>query len=143
MSSARNYLCAVASADSYPAALRLAEHAKQVVKMMGHIQQEFENDLSKDVRPFISPRVTRSSTNWAAPASTSQTLSQRGNPRDRWRDREMLPVCSTAASTWLSFPSRSRRDLNIIPLFEEELLVVRPSANKLAADISALCAPPT
>ncbi len=35
-----------------PAALRLAEHAKQVVKMMGHIQQEFENDLSKDVRPF-------------------------------------------------------------------------------------------
>src|SRR6266480_3769683 len=35
-----------------PAALRLAERAKEVVKMMGHIQQEFENDLAKDVRPF-------------------------------------------------------------------------------------------
>src|SRR5437899_9529745 len=35
-----------------PAALRLAEHAKEVVKRMGHIRQEFENDLSKDVRPF-------------------------------------------------------------------------------------------
>src|SRR5260370_5790975 len=35
-----------------PAALRLAEHAKEVVRMMGHIQQEFENDLSKDVRPL-------------------------------------------------------------------------------------------
>src|SRR5260370_38319570 len=35
-----------------PAALRLAERAKEVVKLMGHIQQEFENDLSKDVRPF-------------------------------------------------------------------------------------------
>src|SRR5580704_17436881 len=35
-----------------PAALRLAEHAKEVVRMMGHIQQLFENDLAKDVRPF-------------------------------------------------------------------------------------------
>src|SRR5260370_769931 len=35
-----------------PAALRLAERAKEVVKLMGHIKQEFENDLSKDVRPF-------------------------------------------------------------------------------------------
>src|SRR2546421_12488287 len=35
-----------------PAALRLAERAKEVVKMMGHIQQEFENGLTKDDRPF-------------------------------------------------------------------------------------------
>lgn len=35
-----------------PAAMRLAEQAKEVVKMMDHIQQEFENDLSKGVRPF-------------------------------------------------------------------------------------------
>src|SRR3989454_9865938 len=25
---------------------------RSVVKLMGHIQQEFENDLSKDIRPF-------------------------------------------------------------------------------------------
>src|SRR5437016_12927272 len=35
-----------------PAALRLAEHAKEVSKRMGHIRQEFENVLSKDVRPL-------------------------------------------------------------------------------------------
>src|SRR5260370_12155613 len=35
-----------------PAALRLAEHAKEVIKRMGHILQEFENDLSTDVHPF-------------------------------------------------------------------------------------------
>src|SRR2546425_9922864 len=35
-----------------PAASRLADHAKHVVRLMGQIEQEFENDLSKDVRPF-------------------------------------------------------------------------------------------
>lgn len=33
-----------------PAASRLAEHAQKVVTLMGHIQQEFENDVT--VRPF-------------------------------------------------------------------------------------------
>src|SRR6195256_4069063 len=47
-----------------PAALRLAERAKEVVRMMGHIQQEFENDLEKDIRPFhfatgVAARFTR------------------------------------------------------------------------------------
>src|ERR1700741_1481325 len=35
-----------------PAATRLAEHAKAVVKRMSQIRQEFANDLSKDTRPF-------------------------------------------------------------------------------------------
>src|SRR5205809_8066731 len=35
-----------------PAALSLAAHAKEVIKRMGHIRQDFENDLSKDERPF-------------------------------------------------------------------------------------------
>src|SRR5437660_8161302 len=35
-----------------PAASRLGEHAKDLVKRMEQIQQEFENELSKDVRPF-------------------------------------------------------------------------------------------
>ena len=35
-----------------PAGLRLAEHARAVVKMMSHMLQEFEDDLSKDARPF-------------------------------------------------------------------------------------------
>src|ERR1700758_1076280 len=35
-----------------PAANRLAEHAKAVVKLMGQLQEEFASDLSKDTRPF-------------------------------------------------------------------------------------------
>ncbi len=35
-----------------PAASRLAEHAQKVLTLMGHIQQEFENDVTKDMRPF-------------------------------------------------------------------------------------------
>src|SRR6266567_4328116 len=35
-----------------PAAVRLAERAREVVRLMGHIQQEFENDVTKDSRPF-------------------------------------------------------------------------------------------
>jgi DNA-binding transcriptional LysR family regulator len=35
-----------------PAALRLAEHAKEVVRWTSQIQQEFADDVSKDVRPF-------------------------------------------------------------------------------------------
>ncbi len=35
-----------------PAAIRLAEHARAVVKLMNQIGQEFELDSSKDTRPF-------------------------------------------------------------------------------------------
>jgi len=35
-----------------PAATRLAERARAVVKLMEQIEQEFANDLSKDARPF-------------------------------------------------------------------------------------------
>lgn len=35
-----------------PAALRLAEHAKALIQMTNQIKQEFENDLTKDTRPF-------------------------------------------------------------------------------------------
>jgi len=32
--------------------VRLAEHAKDLIKRMGQIKQEFENDLATDTRPF-------------------------------------------------------------------------------------------
>src|SRR5262249_32603404 len=35
-----------------PAATRLAEHARAVVRLMSQIQQEFTSDLSNDTRPF-------------------------------------------------------------------------------------------
>src|SRR5260370_40363861 len=51
-----------------PAALRLAERAEEVARMMGHIQQEFENDLTKDVHPFhFTTGVTALSYHFGAP----------------------------------------------------------------------------
>ncbi len=38
-----------------PAAIRLAEHAKDLIKRMGQIKQEFQNDLTTDVRPSTLP----------------------------------------------------------------------------------------
>src|SRR5436853_6967133 len=35
-----------------PAASRLAERARELVRLMGHIPQEFQNDITKDTRPF-------------------------------------------------------------------------------------------
>src|SRR5258708_1190542 len=88
-----------------PAALRLAERAKEVVSMMGQIQQEFENDLAKDVRPF----------HFATGVGTEEMV---GGLVDRRFDLALisLPV--------------PEENLRLIPLFDEELLIVRPSANK-------------
>ena len=35
-----------------PAAVRLAEHAKDLIKRMGQIKQEFQNDLATDIPAF-------------------------------------------------------------------------------------------
>jgi hypothetical protein len=35
-----------------PAALRLAGYAKTLIKLTSQIKLEFENDLTKDTRPF-------------------------------------------------------------------------------------------
>jgi DNA-binding transcriptional LysR family regulator len=119
-----------------PAALRLAEHAKQVVKMMGHIQQEFENDLSKDVRPF----------HFATGVTT--LIYQLGGPlrqlRKQYPNAEIRVTVGVTEEMVAGLLDRrfdlalislpvSEDDLNIIPLFEEELLVVRPSANKIGS----------
>ena len=40
-----------------PAALRLAEHARNLVRLTSQIKQEFETDVSTDTRPSISPRA--------------------------------------------------------------------------------------
>src|ERR1017187_3666212 len=35
-----------------PAALRLAEHAKKLIRQVREIEHEFENDAASDTRPF-------------------------------------------------------------------------------------------
>ncbi len=69
-----------------PAALRLAEHAKEVLRMMGHIQQLFENDLAVDVRPF----------HFATGVTT--LIYQLGGPFRQLRKR--YPKCRNSGDRW-------------------------------------------
>ena len=120
-----------------PAALRLAERAKEVVKLMGHIQQEFENDVAKDSRPF----------HFATGVTT--LIYQLGRPlrqlRSRFPNAEIRVTVSVTEEmiaglhdrrfdlALISLPVRED-NLEIIPLFDEELLIVRPSAKKAASN---------
>ena len=116
-----------------PAALRLAERAKEAVKMMSHIQQEFENDVSRDERPF----------HFATGVTT--LIYQLGRPLRELRKRfPNAEIRVTAAVTeemvaglldrrydlaLISLPI-SENGLRLLPLFDEELLIIRPSAKK-------------
>ena len=117
-----------------PAALRLAERAKEVVKLMGHIQQEFENDLSQDVRPFhLATGVTT-------------LIYQLGRPlrqlRKRYPNAEIRVTVGVTEEMIAGLLDRrfdlalislpvAENNLDLIPLFDEELLIVRPSAKKV------------
>jgi DNA-binding transcriptional LysR family regulator len=113
-----------------PAAARLTEQAKQVVRLMGQIQQEFENDLAKDVRSF----------HFATGVTT--LIYQPGHPLRQLRKQfPKAQIRVTVGVTegivaglhdcrfdlgLIALPV-SEQDLKIIPLFDEELLVQRPS----------------
>src|SRR5579872_1708509 len=119
-----------------PAALRLAEHAKEVVTMMGQIHQLFENDLAKDVRPF----------HFATGVTT--LIYQLGGPlrqlRKRYPNAEIRVTVGVTEEmvsglldrrfdlALISLPI-SEENLRIVPLFDEELLIVGPSANKVGS----------
>src|SRR5580700_4464931 len=119
-----------------PAALRLAEHAKEVVRMMGHIQEVFENDLAKDTRPF----------HFATGVTT--LIYQLGGPlRQLRKNFPKAEIRVTVGVTeemitgllerrfdlaLISLPV-SEANLKLIPLFDEEILVVRPSSNKVGS----------
>src|SRR6266581_1637309 len=102
-----------------PAALRLAEHAKEVIKRMGHIRQEFENDLSTDVRPF----------HFATGVTT--LIYQLGGPlrqlRKRYPNAEIRVTVGVTEEMVAGLLDR-RFDLALI-----SLPVARPSANKVGS----------
>jgi DNA-binding transcriptional LysR family regulator len=119
-----------------PAAMRLAEHAREVVKMMGHIRQEFENDLSKDVRPF----------QFATGVTT--LIYQLGGPlrqlRKQYPNAEIRVTVGVTEEMVTGLLDRrfdlalislpiEEENLTLIPLFDEELLIIRPSANKVGS----------
>jgi DNA-binding transcriptional LysR family regulator len=119
-----------------PAALRLAEHAKEVVRMMGRIQQVFENDMEKDIRPF----------HFATGVTT--LIYQLGGPLRQLRKRfpnAQIRVTVGVTEEMISGLLDRRFDLALIslpvaednlkltPLFDEELLIVRPSVKKVGS----------
>jgi DNA-binding transcriptional LysR family regulator len=117
-----------------PAAARLAEHARAVVKLMNQIRQDFADDLTQDVRPF----------HFATGVTT--LIYQLGRPLRRLRKqfpntdiRITVSVTEDIVAGLLdrrfdlgliSLPVSEER-LRIIPLFEEELLLLRPSPSKV------------
>jgi DNA-binding transcriptional LysR family regulator len=119
-----------------PAALRLAEHAKEMINRMGQIKQEFQNDLATDVRPF----------HFATGVTT--LIYQLGKPlrqlRKQYPKAEIRVSVNVTEETLAGLHDRRfdlglislpvpEENLKIIPLFEEELLIVRPSTSKVRA----------
>ena len=118
-----------------PAALRLAERAKTVVKLMNQIHQEFENELSTDVRPFL----------FATGVTT--LIYQLGGPlrklRKRYPNAEIRVTVGVTEEMVTGLLDRRfdlalislpvpEEHLKIMPLFDEELLIVRPSAGSVS-----------
>src|SRR6266850_1149258 len=116
-----------------PAATRLAEHAKAVVQQMSKIRREFANDSSKDTRPF----------HFATGVTT--LIYQLGGPlrqlRKQFPNAEIRVTVGVTEEMVAGLLDRrfdlalislpvSEEKLKLIPLFDEELLIVRPSANK-------------
>jgi DNA-binding transcriptional LysR family regulator len=117
-----------------PAALRLAERAKEMVSLRDQIRQEFETDVSKDTRPF----------NFATGVTTLiyQLRTPLRQLRKQYPNVEIRVTVSTTEETIAGLHSRRfdlglvslpvpEEDLKITPLFDEEMLIVRPAAKKV------------
>ena len=114
-----------------PAALRLAEHARSMVGQIHDIREEFRNDPGKDTRPF----------HFATGATT--LIYRLGSALRRLRkqypntDFHVTVVATEEMVAGLldrqfdlaliSLPVNNPR-LQIVPLFDEELLLLRPSS---------------
>ncbi len=124
-----------------PAALRLAEHAKTLVQLTSQIKQEFENDLAKDTRPF----------HFATGVTT--LIYQLGKPlrqlRKQYPKAEIRVSVSMTEETIRRLHDRRfdldlislpvpEENLKIIPLFDEELLIVGPATNKVRGHIGSI-----
>lgn len=127
-----------------PAALRLAEHAKAVLKLTSQIKQEFEDNLAADSRPF----------HFATGVTT--LIYQLGKPLRQLRKqypnadiRVTVGVTEEIVSGLhdrrfdlglISLPV-SPEGLRILPLFDEELLVLRPSSHRVSGRHSGTIKP--
>src|SRR5215472_10038681 len=127
-----------------PAAHHLAEHARAVTMRLKKIKEEFSSHPASDGRPF----------HFATGATT--LIYRLGRPFRRLRKRyPRLDLNVTMVATeeiiaglkqrqfdlgLISLPVRDD-SLRIIPLFDEELLVVRPSATRVRGGHVGLVSP--
>lgn len=117
-----------------PHAHRLAEHARSVMRQVRQIEQEFENDPDRDIRPF----------RFATGATT--LIHRLGRPlrllKKKYPDTEIQVTVSPTEEIVAGLLSRQfdlglislpvhNDQLKILPLFEEELLVLRPSHSRV------------
>jgi DNA-binding transcriptional LysR family regulator len=125
-----------------PNAQRLAEHARSVIKQVRQIEQEFENDPDRDGRPF----------RFATGATT--LIHRLARPlrmlKKKYPDTEIQVTVGQTEEIVQNLLSRqfdlglislpvNDDQLKILPLFEEELLVLRPSqARVLGSRIGAV-----
>jgi DNA-binding transcriptional LysR family regulator len=117
-----------------PTAMRLAEHGRSVLKLMSQITEEFEHDSSKDARPFqFATGVTTLVYQLGGP------LRQLRNQYPNADIRVTVGVTEQIVTGLLerrfdlgliSLPV-TEDNLRIIPLFDEELLVIRPSVKSV------------
>lgn len=118
-----------------PAAVRLAQHARSILRLTGQIKQEFDDNPTKDTRPFhFATGVTTLIYQLAKPlrglrkqypaadirVTVGVTEEIIAGLHDRRFDLGLisLPVISDG--------------LRIQPLFDEELLLLRPSPRRLS-----------
>jgi DNA-binding transcriptional LysR family regulator len=116
-----------------PAALRLAEHARSILKLTGQIKQEFDDDPSKDSRPF----------HFATGVTT--LIYQLGKPlrllRKQYPTADIRVTVGVTEEIVAGLHERrfdlglislpvATDGLKILPLFDEELLLLQPSARR-------------
>ena len=117
-----------------PAALRLADQTRQLMRQFHQIEREFQNDPATDTRPFYFAcgattlihkmrrpfrQLRKQFPRMAMQVMVEPTEDMVSGVMDRRYD---LAVVS------LPFPTG---DLGVMPLFEEELVILRPSARRL------------
>jgi DNA-binding transcriptional LysR family regulator len=118
-----------------PAAMRLAEHARAVLAQVRRIEQEFANDPLTDNRPFHL-------------ATGATTLIHRLGPPLRLLRKKFpqTPIEITVSASeemvaglldrhfdlaLISLPF-AEANLDLVPLFDEELLVLKPSPQRVS-----------